>query len=103
MSRAGARRPRIYAAAATRGSFPTRRSRAAKRTGRIRRRFRRVSRNCACGSTGSIGSRTVVDPFLGLGSTAVACAQLGLDFVGIEMDEGYLKEAIARVKAVDQG
>ena len=37
-------------------------------------------------------------PFLGLGSTAVACAQLGLNFVGIEMDEGYLKEAIARVR-----
>src|SRR5678810_86211 len=43
---------------------------------------------------------TVVDPFLGLGSTAVACAQLGLDFIGIDVDEGYLNEAIARVKAV---
>jgi site-specific DNA-methyltransferase (adenine-specific) len=42
---------------------------------------------------------TVADPFLGLGSTAVACAQLGLNFVGIEIDEGYLKEAVARVKA----
>jgi site-specific DNA-methyltransferase (adenine-specific) len=39
----------------------------------------------------------VADPFLGLGSTAVACAQLGVSFVGIEMDERYLKEAIARV------
>jgi site-specific DNA-methyltransferase (adenine-specific) len=43
---------------------------------------------------------TVVDPFLGLGSTAVACAQLGLDFIGIDLDEGYLNEAIARVKAL---
>jgi len=42
---------------------------------------------------------TVADPFLGLGSTAVACAQLGLNFVGIEIDEGYLKEAVARVKS----
>jgi len=42
--------------------------------------------------------KTVADPFLGLGSTAVACAQLGLNFVGIEMDERYLSEAIARVK-----
>jgi site-specific DNA-methyltransferase (adenine-specific) len=42
--------------------------------------------------------RTVADPFLGLGSTAVACAQLGLNFVGVEMDESYLEEAIARVK-----
>jgi site-specific DNA-methyltransferase (adenine-specific) len=44
---------------------------------------------------------TVADPFLGLGSTGVACAQLGLNFIGIEMDEGYLKDAIARVKAHD--
>jgi site-specific DNA-methyltransferase (adenine-specific) len=44
--------------------------------------------------------RTVTDPFLGLGSTAVACAQLGVGFVGIEMDEGYLKEAVDRTRAV---
>jgi site-specific DNA-methyltransferase (adenine-specific) len=43
---------------------------------------------------------TVADPFLGLGSTAVACAQLGLNFVGVEMDKGYLEEAIERVKTV---
>jgi site-specific DNA-methyltransferase (adenine-specific) len=43
--------------------------------------------------------RTVADPFLGLGSTAVACAHLGLNFVGVEMDEGYLKEAIERTRA----
>ena len=42
--------------------------------------------------------RLVMDPFLGLGSAAVACAELGLDFVGIELDEHYLKEAIARVR-----
>ena len=41
----------------------------------------------------------VADPFLGLGSTAVACAQLGVNFVGIEMDERYLKEAIDRTRA----
>jgi site-specific DNA-methyltransferase (adenine-specific) len=43
--------------------------------------------------------RTVADPFLGLGSTAVACAQLDVNFVGIEMDEGYLNDAIARTRA----
>jgi site-specific DNA-methyltransferase (adenine-specific) len=42
---------------------------------------------------------TVMDPFLGLGSTAVAAARLGLDFVGIELDPHYLSEAVARVKA----
>jgi site-specific DNA-methyltransferase (adenine-specific) len=41
----------------------------------------------------------VADPFLGLGSTAIACAQLGVSFIGIEMDEGYLEEAIARTRA----
>jgi site-specific DNA-methyltransferase (adenine-specific) len=44
--------------------------------------------------------RTVADPFMGLGSTAVACAQLGVSFIGIEMDEGYLKEAVARTQAI---
>ena len=39
-----------------------------------------------------------VDPFLGLGSSAVACAKLGVNFAGIELDEHYLKEAIARTR-----
>jgi site-specific DNA-methyltransferase (adenine-specific) len=38
------------------------------------------------------------DPFTGLGSTAVACASLGIGFVGCEMDEDYLKQAIERTK-----
>jgi len=41
----------------------------------------------------------VADPFMGLGSTAVACAQLKVSFVGIEMDEDYLREAIERTKS----
>jgi site-specific DNA-methyltransferase (adenine-specific) len=43
--------------------------------------------------------REAADPFLGLGNTAVACARLGVSFVGIEMDAGYLAEAIARTRA----
>jgi site-specific DNA-methyltransferase (adenine-specific) len=46
--------------------------------------------------------KVVVDPFLGLGSTAVACAQLGVSFVGIELDRDYLEEAIERTKACAQ-
>jgi site-specific DNA-methyltransferase (adenine-specific) len=42
--------------------------------------------------------RTVADPFMGLGSTAVACAQLGLDFIGVELDQGYLEEAVLRTR-----
>jgi len=47
--------------------------------------------------------RLVADPFLGLGSTAVACAQLGVSFVGIEMDRGYLEEAVARTRTALNG
>jgi site-specific DNA-methyltransferase (adenine-specific) len=42
--------------------------------------------------------KLAVDPFLGLGSSAVACAKLGVNFAGFELDEHYLKEAVARVK-----
>jgi site-specific DNA-methyltransferase (adenine-specific) len=45
---------------------------------------------------------TVMDPFTGLGSTAVACARLGLDFVGCEIDPEYLEEAVERARAGDR-
>ena len=41
----------------------------------------------------------MLDPFLGLGNTAVAAVRLGLDFVGIELDQHYLKEAAQRIRA----
>jgi len=40
-----------------------------------------------------------MDPFTGLGSTAVACARLGINFVGSDIDETYLQEAVERVRA----
>jgi site-specific DNA-methyltransferase (adenine-specific) len=42
--------------------------------------------------------KLAMDPFLGLGSTAVAAAQLGLDFIGTEIDRHYLDEAIDRTR-----
>ncbi len=48
---------------------------------------------------GTSRARRVLDPFTGLGSTPVACARLGLDFVGVELDRTYLDEALARTKA----
>jgi site-specific DNA-methyltransferase (adenine-specific) len=48
---------------------------------------------------GAAAVRTVADPFLGLGSTTVACARMGIGAIGIELDEHYLKEAIARTRA----
>jgi site-specific DNA-methyltransferase (adenine-specific) len=41
----------------------------------------------------------VLDPFLGLGNTAIAAVKLGLDFVGVELDPHYLREAVDRIKA----
>ena len=35
----------------------------------------------------------VMDPFLGLGHTALACRALGVPFLGFELDEGYFAEA----------
>jgi site-specific DNA-methyltransferase (adenine-specific) len=39
----------------------------------------------------------VLDPFMGLGTTAVACAALGVACVGWEMDPEYHAEASARL------
>jgi site-specific DNA-methyltransferase (adenine-specific) len=39
----------------------------------------------------------VLDPFCGIGSTAVVCKRLGISFVGFDIDKEYLDEAIARV------
>ena len=46
-------------------------------------------------------SRThvLMDPFLGLGSSALAAVELGVDFVGVEIDPHYLAEAIARTQS----
>ena len=87
-SPAGAPPPRASAAAATRGSSRTRRSSGATAIGRIRRRSRHDCPNSACGCTGCRGSRLAMDPFTGLGSTAVACARLGVEFhrVGYRRD-----------------
>ena len=35
----------------------------------------------------------VADPFLGIGSSAVACVQLGVNFIGFEMDADYCAQA----------
>jgi site-specific DNA-methyltransferase (adenine-specific) len=41
----------------------------------------------------------VVDPFVGIGSSAVAAVRLGVDFVGFDLDAGYLAVAASRVRA----
>ncbi|PBB98822.1 hypothetical protein CK224_09785 [Mesorhizobium sp. WSM3862] len=41
---------------------------------------------------------TVLDPFMGSGSTGVACAKLGRPFIGIEIDAGYFEIACERIR-----
>jgi site-specific DNA-methyltransferase (adenine-specific) len=43
-------------------------------------------------------TRVLMDPFLGLGSSALAALALRTEFIGIEIDEHYLSEAVARVR-----
>jgi site-specific DNA-methyltransferase (adenine-specific) len=40
----------------------------------------------------------VVDPFLGIGSTALACISLGIDFVGFEIDSDYVGESHRQIE-----
>lgn len=42
---------------------------------------------------------TVLDPVFGSGTTAIACARLGRNFVGIEKDKTYFDAACARIDA----
>ena len=41
---------------------------------------------------------TVIDPFMGSGTTGVACIRTGRKFIGIEMDETHFATAMNRIK-----
>jgi site-specific DNA-methyltransferase (adenine-specific) len=41
----------------------------------------------------------VLDPFMGAGTTGVACKQLNRKFIGIELVEKYFKMAEERINA----
>ena len=43
-----------------------------------------------------------LDPFLGSGTTAMACKKLNRNWVGIELDTEYVKIAKARIKAIQR-
>lgn len=43
-------------------------------------------------------SAVVLDPFMGSGTTGVACVKLGRSFTGIEIDEGYFDIACERIR-----
>lgn len=43
-------------------------------------------------------ARVVMDPFMGVGSTGVACVQMGRSFIGIERDPDYFDIACRRIE-----
>lgn len=46
----------------------------------------------------SFDGQTVLDPFMGSGTTAVACIRLGRKFIGIELSEKYFDIACERIR-----
>ena len=45
------------------------------------------------------GAETILDPFMGSGTTGVACAKLGRTFIGIEIEPKYFDIACRRIEA----
>ena len=43
-------------------------------------------------------TKLVLDPFMGIGNTAVACLRLGVDYIGFEMDKKYAATAQQRIE-----
>jgi site-specific DNA-methyltransferase (adenine-specific) len=55
-------------------------------------------------SLGFIRGKTILDPFMGSGTTGVACIQLGRKFIGIEIEPKYFDIACRRIEeATKQG
>lgn len=44
-------------------------------------------------------TRLVLDPFMGIGSTAIACIRLGVDYIGFEIDPDYVKIANGNIES----
>lgn len=44
-------------------------------------------------------ARTILDPFMGSGTTGVACVKLGRKFIGIEIEPKYFEIACKRIQA----
>ena len=43
---------------------------------------------------------TVLDPFMGGGTTGVGCKQLNRNFIGIEIDKNYFNIASDRIQSI---
>ena len=43
---------------------------------------------------------SIIDPFMGSGTTGVACKKIGKDFIGIEQDKEYFQIAKIRINSI---
>ena len=43
-------------------------------------------------------TKLVLDPFMGIGNTAIACLELGISYIGFEIDETYVSIANKRIQ-----
>jgi len=50
----------------------------------------------------SAKGQTILDPFMGSGTTGVACVELGRKFIGIEIDEKYFDIACERISRAER-
>lgn len=44
----------------------------------------------------------ILDPFMGSGTTGVACVNTNRNFIGMELDEDYFKVAKERIEKADR-
>lgn len=51
-----------------------------------------------CLSLLPVTAQTILDPFMGSGTTGVACAKMGRKFIGIELDKEYFDIACKRIE-----
>ena len=47
----------------------------------------------------TVSDSWVLDPFMGSGTTGVACMQLGRRFIGVEIEPKYFDIAVKRITA----
>ena len=47
---------------------------------------------------GMVKGQTIMDPFMGSGTTGVACVREGRNFIGVEKDEKYFQIAVERIR-----
>jgi hypothetical protein len=53
---------------------------------------------CQCEGNDASGRPVVLDPFAGSGTTGLVALSEGCDFIGIDLQEDYLAEAVATIR-----